>query len=1623
MKKTNDNQTYIIDAHQNNLKHINVVFPHNKITVITGVSGSGKSTLANNVIYRESQRRFFSSTSGFTGKYLGKIEKPLVSDILNLQPALIVNQRKGVANPRSTAGTLSDIYDYLRLLFARCGTANCLVCNTAITNKNAEECPECHTPKPKQLAQLFSFNSVAGACDKCKGLGVTERISIKKLIADENLSLREGALVPTTPTGYIVYSQVTVDSLNEVCKAHGFNVDIPWKELTEEQKNVIMYGSERVKILFGKHSLESRLKWKGITAKPREEGYYKGMIPIMEEILKRDRNGNILRFAESVVCDECNGKRLRKEALSVFYCGKTIDDLSGMSFEELHLFFTSEVSSGNNVEKEIISPIIKRTEYLLLLGLGYLTSDRESASLSGGEYQRIKLAQQAGSKLQNILYILDEPSAGLHPHDNNKLINLMRTLRDNGNTLLVAEHERDTILSSDFLIDIGPGAGVNGGELLYQGISDKLFESPEIYPESITAISVSEKITIPQSYRTSDKKIIIRNASIHNLKNITVQLKQNCFNVITGVSGAGKSTLIHDVLGKYLSGKEENCNVVDCDIPVSRVIEVDQSPIGRTSRSNPATYTDLFALVRTLFAKQPESVKRGYKSGRFSFNNKGGRCEKCQGAGVIQTGMHFLGNVEVKCDECDGHRFNKETLEIKYKNKNIWQILEMSVDEAYEFFESDTKIRNILGKMMSLGIGYLKLGQPSTTLSGGEAQRIKLASELYKSSTGHNLYILDEPTLGLHISDVKKLYNALNEIVSNHNTVVVIEHDPDLIINADHIVDLGPYGGDKGGNVVFSGTLKELLDSKSSLTAQALRRYMLQAKADDNKDPVPKSHNISFHGVTTNNLKNIDVEIPTGKINVITGISGSGKSSLAFDTIYSESRNRFTENMSTYARRMMQKVKKPDLEQCNGLTPSVMIDQKRQAHNPRSTVATASGVYDYYRLLFSRAGTLDDGSLCNMPSSMFSYNNTRAACPHCNGLGVKIQADPDKFITNKNIPITNGAMNGSVPGKFFGDPFGRYINTLLQVGSETNMDFTKPYDKLSADEKKVLLYGTGDKTYNVKWEFKRGKRSGIHELNTTWDGFIYYFTEEYEIRKNTVRGHNYSAVTSEFTCDLCHGNRLIPEVLEVKIAGKNISQFLDLCIDDSIDFLNSLLYNDEYHHMKDLIVTSVDKLTNLKWHDLGYISLSRVTSSLSGGESQRLRIANQLVNGLTGMTYILDEPTMGLHPDNTHKLLKTLTQLKESGNTIIMVEHDPDVIKFADNIIEMGPGAGSFGGEIIAKGTVDDLIQNKNSITGRWLKQSTLPVSINKKDTGNIAVRISGANAHNLKNLDITIPKGCITIISGVSGSGKSSLAFDVIADSFTAGKPVKCNNISFNNINNLNILRQGKITASPLSTTLTWCGLMNPIQDIYSNQQSAKDLNLKKSHFSTNSNDGKCPTCKGNGFIKVSLDFLNDVWVVCDDCEGARYKSEVLKVKYKGLSIADILTSGVNDLTEIFADKPGLRKAIETLNETGLGYLKAGQPLNTLSGGELQRLALAKEIIGKNTKDSLYILDEPTTGLHMQDVAKLVELFNRLTNEGSTLLIIEHNKQVINIADKNIVLGPEGGNKGGYLINNLNPV
>jgi excinuclease ABC subunit A len=923
-------------ARQHNLKNITVEIPKNKFVVITGVSGSGKSSLAFDVIYAEAQRRYVESLSPYARQFLGIMEKPDVDEIIGLSPGIAIEQRKIMRNPRSTVATSTEIYDYLRLLFARIGVPHCpnddyplqkwsvdeivdeifkkytgrriqilspvvvgrkgeyrelfsklakkgyvrvrvdgIMYNLdevptldknkrheievvvdrvfvsseeksrihqsistalresegivkVITDRDEEEifsenlaCPKCGFSMPEPEPRLFSFNSPYGACPTCTGLGVKIDFDPAKLITNPDLSILEGAIKPLSEP-----HPITVKVLERIARRYGANLEDPWRILPEEFKNVVMWGDETPP-----ESLDDE------DYKPKYSEW-EGIIPQLWRRYKTTDSewtrAEIERYMVYTTCPTCGGSRLRKEALFVKIDGKSIWDIVRMDVKSALKYFEDLNLEGKRkiIAEKIVDEIKKRLRFLENVGLGYLTLDRRSDTLSGGEEQRVRLATQIGSGLSGVIYVLDEPSIGLHPRDVSKLIRTIKDLRDLGNTVLVVEHDEETIRSADWIIDLGPGAGVYGGEVVAYGTLEDITSNPN----SITGAYLSgrKSIPLPRARRQPKGEYIkIVGARANNLKNITVKIPLGLLVVVTGVSGSGKSTLVFDILYKALAKKlygsredpGEHTAIYGMEY-IDRVIDVDQSPIGRTPRSNPATYTGVFTHIRDFYAKLPEAKARGFKPQHFSFNMKGGRCEACEGEGYIRIEMHFLPDVYVPCEVCKGTRYNSEVLEVKYKGKSIADVLDMTVDEALEFFEDVPNIRRKLQLMADVGLGYIKLGQPSTTLSGGEAQRIKLAKELSKMPTGRTLYILDEPTTGLHFEDVRKLIDVLHRLVDNGNTVLVIEHNLDVIKNADWVIDLGPEGGDDGGYLVAEGTPEDVAKVEGSYTGMYLREVL-----------------------------------------------------------------------------------------------------------------------------------------------------------------------------------------------------------------------------------------------------------------------------------------------------------------------------------------------------------------------------------------------------------------------------------------------------------------------------------------------------------------------------------------------------------------------------------------------------------------------------------------------------------------------------------------------------------------------------------------------------------------------------------------------------------------------------
>jgi excinuclease ABC subunit A len=1575
-------------ACENNLKGISLEIPHGKFIVVTGVSGSGKSSLAFDVIAKEGQRRFFETFPTFSRRFLGKLSRPKVESIKNLSAVISISQQTIGGSSRSTVGTISDISDYLRLLFARFGETEELV----------------------QLSRsLFSFNSEIGQCPCCKGLGVEEVISIDKLIADPKRTIREGALAPTLPTGYIMYSQVTMDALNSVCLANGFDVDIPWVELTKAQQDVILFGSDKIKVPFGKHSLESRLKWKGIVAKPLEEGFYKGMIPIMSDILRRDRNVNILKYVDAVTCSSCFGEKLNSTARNVRFLGKRFTELEGMELSELKTWF----NSFNQIHTEPFFPLIKkitkRIEQLEHVGLSYLKLNRSASTLTGGETQRIRLINQVSAELSNVLYVFDEPSIGLHAKDNLAILKILKQLVAFGNTVLVVEHDELTIRNADWIVDIGPKAGVHGGELLFNGSYIEFINSSFLKGKSPTFDALTAPVEVERPFNRLEKndKFIVRNCNINNLKGFDVTIQRGVLNVITGLSGAGKSSLANGELKKrWLSG--------DFRDDFEELIYINQKPIGRTPRSNPATYIGLAERIRDLFSKEKKAKDLGMTKSVFSFNSKGGRCETCEGAGKIQIGMHFLGNVDLVCSSCQGKRFQDLILQVSYQGKNIAEVFELTVEEAIFFFSKEVPILNYLRMLADVGLGYLKLGQPSTTLSGGEAQRIKLANELLKKRKNKTLYIVEEPSVGLHLQDIQSLVFLLKKYVDEGNTIVCIEHDLQIIKAADWIIELGPKSGMNGGELIFQGKLKDLMAHQYSYTAKALRGEY------DQKVDIPKSENrcqdILLKGVRTNQLKNIDVAFRRNQLNVVTGISGSGKTSLVFDTLFTESQNRFTESLSVYARSFLKQGASPDFDFSSGLTPVVAINRKSLNKSKRSTVGTLTSILDYYRLFYSRLAQLQQ---LDYSAQHFSFNDQLGACSVCNGAGVVLHCTENQLLQDAELSIESGCLSRNKRIRFYTDWNGQHIAILKTVAKAHKIDLSKLWNEFTSEEKVILLFGTGEKEWEVIWEYNTKTKSGKQNLKAPWLGFCNYIDEEYYRRIENKNINDLRELLEEIPCSSCQGKRLKESLLAIHFKSLSIFDLGELTIQESLNFFE---INDSNHSMENLLLDEIRSyvlplLKSLIDLGLGYLTINRTSDTLSGGEGQRVRLAGQLAANLVGVTYVLDEPTMGLHATNTKQLIKVIRTLIQRGNTVVLIEHDLSCIEQADHIIELGPGAGNEGGTVLFSGTYTDyktVFEKLNS----HRNQTCLKVPLmNSKPT----FEIRKAFKNNLKSIDVEfISKGIISI-EGPSGSGKSTLVDGVIVPSFELKKATGCESIfGLDQFEDLVYLKQDVKAISRNNTLLSFLEIYEELQNYFYKATKQTGLKISKHIFSYMHNDGRCKSCFGNGKKRLSMDFTSDVWITCEMCGGKRFNKEALDFSIESYTISDVLSLTVKEMFSVFEISKRFCQALKILVDLGLGHLILGQPGGTFSSGEIQRIQLAKAIIQSGDKNTLYIFDEPSTGLHFQDIDRLIQVFHQLVLDGNTVLFIEHHPQLLAISNQRIQLGPGSGNEGGKLIKTM---
>jgi excinuclease ABC subunit A len=1416
---------------------------------------------------------------------------------------------------------------------------------------------------------------------------------------------------------------------------------------------------------------------------------------------------------KEAVCAACNGARIKPYPAATLLDGKKIFELSSMPISGCLAFFKK--IKPTVISEELLKEIIERLQFLLGVGLHYITLERTSPTLSGGEAQRVRLASQIGSGLVGTTYILDEPSIGLHPRDNAKLLQTLKALKEKGNTVIVVEHDEETIREADHIVDVGPMAGENGGEIVVNGTLEDLLKSKT----SVTGAYLSGKLSIPvpKKRRTPAKEsLTIQKAAHHNLKNIDIAIPLEVLVAVTGVSGSGKSSLITDTLYPALSnhlhkstlpvGKHAGITGIG---NIDKVIAIDQSPIGRTPRSNPATYIKLFDDIRDLFSKLPESVAFGYKAGRFSFNVKEGSCPHCEGMGMTKIDMDFMEDAWVACIHCKGKRFDAHTLSILYRGKNIYDILEMTVSEALEFFQAIPAIKHKLEMLQKVGLDYIRIGQPSPTLSGGEAQRIKLAKELARPSTGKTLYILDEPTTGLHFHDIHKLVGVLQSLVDRKNTVLVIEHNMDLVKTVDWILELGPEGGDAGGKLIASGP-PEKIAKGSTATGAALRphTYGLKESISEMK-PLTA---ISITGATQNNLKSVTASIPRGKITLCTGPSGSGKTSFAFETIYAEGQRRYIESLSPYARQFVKQMPKPKLESIEGLSPAIAIEQKSHAGNPRSTVGTMTEAYDFLRILYAHFGTpyspetgeeiraiskeyvvdklleLPENTRLQIlaPLSLKKTEKFEDVKDRLQRQGfLRIRLNGEYFELDQEIPFdknrknscflvidrmtvseemrkrlfeavehastfSGGTLVADADGKdnffnlAFADPStGKSYPPLtphtfsfnteqgmcpdcLGLGFQYGADLTRHKEILRmtplglmrylwkeyASREAVDLFLECLELEHIDPDTPLGKLEPA-ELQKIFNGTLEWKTKGVTLRflgVNPVLAKGAKTVSAlrepllplldQTTCLSCQGTRLNPLARHVKIEQLTIAGFCKLPVDNAAAFLKKLKMP---HFLEETFEQLKSRLHFLQAIGLGYLALDRSAPTLSGGETQRIRLSRQLGSGLTGCLYVLDEPTIGLHPHDNELLNAALRKLRDMGNTLLLVEHDPLTIAIADHILDFGPGAGKEGGRITAKGTFKQICANKESLTGAFLSgRQKMPVPKQRRASDTFFA-LKNCALHNLKNFDVDFPVEAFSCITGVSGSGKSSLMRLVKQAKGPFDKWI--------------VIDQNPIGHTIRADVTTYSDLSSPLRHLFASLPEAEAKGLMPKHFSANHKKGMCPTCWGLGTKTIYLQFLPPVKITCDACQGYRLNPVSLQVRFKGKHFGEICDMNVVEAKEFLSAIPKIVRILDTLISVGLGYLKLSQEIATLSGGEQQRMRLSRELAKRSTGQTLYLLDEPTVGLHNADILKLLSIFHALVDKGNTLILIEHNLDVIANADYLVDLGPGAGENGGRIV------
>lgn len=1489
-------------------------------------------------------------------------------------------------------------------------------------------CPRCDLDYQEPTPAVFSFNNPIGACETCNGFGRTIDIDPDLVIPDPGLTIAEGCIKPfQTPA----FSECQEDLLDYV-RRHDIPKNRPWGELDPESRRRIWEGEGA---------------WYGI------QGFFDWL---QGRRYKKQARILLSRYRRYLPCPDCGGGRLKPAALLFRFAGKTFPEIQRLPVSEAELFFRDWAPPpGDRAAELLLAEIKGRLKYLVDVGLGYLSLGRLSRTLSGGETQRVTLATALGASLTSTLYVLDEPSVGLHPRDVERLTGVLHRLAQAGNAVVVVENDPLLIRAADRVIDLGPGPGRLGGEVVHQGTPEGLLKERR----SPTAAYLRGELLFPgpaRRRRRTHRELRIVGARENNLQDLTVRLPLGLLVCITGVSGSGKSTLIDQVLYRNLrrelglpAMEPGACRALEGGGSLDNVVLVDQSPLTRSSRMNAATYLKVLEPLRRAFALSWQAQVLGLSRSAFSFNTVDGACPHCRGSGYELVELQFLPDVYIKCPACDGRRFRPEVLQVRLHGRNIAEILDLPAEEVARLFADDEAVTTALQPLLAIGLGYLSLAQPAPTLSGGEAQRLKLARYLAQALAAKNLlFILDEPTAGLHPANVSNLVEALQHLVEAGHSVVVVEHDMDVARAADWLIDLGPGGGDAGGRIVGEGPPEQIAELDTP-TGQALRQTALGVSlaAEPGVAPyLPLIHReraIVIAGAREHNLANIQVAIPRHRLVVITGVSGSGKSTLAFDVLYAEGRRRFLDCLPAYARQYLRPLARPEVDHVEGLPPTVALEQKLSRAGMMSTTGTASEVYHYLRLLFA-ATAVPYCPVHGLPEEAADPQGLAARIlSHFRGQEVMILAPLVRQRKGHHREIIDRAAK-------LGFKQVRIDGVIYQAGESPQLDRYKVHDiEAVVAEKKVRP----DRIEEIRAAVRRGLEAGGGTLMVSVPdkgaerfystrlacprcGFSLPSADPRLFAWSQKFGacpacEGYGVVWREgpeqedeaLPCTACRGSRLRPEALAFRIGEKNIADVARLSIREALDWVRSL--GPAKAEVSQRIVPELlRRLTLLDALGVGYLTLDRAGNTLATGEAQRIRIAAELASNLRGVCYVLDEPTVGLHPRDVRALLTSFAGLRDHGNTVVVVEHQETVIRAADHVIDLGPGAGPRGGQVVAAGRPEALARAPQSITGLWLRgEGPRPVWSRRPLENCARLTVSGARLHNLQEVTVDIPLSRLVCVTGVSGAGKSTLVREVIFRALKAklaGRPlppVLAELKGWEAIQHAKEVDEAPIGRTPRSVPATYVGVMTAIRGLFAQTPEARTRGYGPGRFSFNVAGGRCDRCQGHGHLRVQMPLLPEVYVPCESCRGSRYNPDTLGVTFKGKTIAEVLAMTVDEARDLFAAFPLVARPLRFLSDIGLGYLRLGQPSPTLSGGEAQRTKLAAELALPAAGQNFYVLDEPTTGLHMADVARLVSVLQRLVDRGDTVVVIEHDLDVMAAADCLIDLGPEGGREGGRVM------